>query len=117
MAEVVVSFSIGGQSDGPLRDAAYRMAAMASCHVDLVDGRWTCTLQPTPDAGRRGLTDAALRDHILNVVNDENLRDRLGDRTEGLRNVIVALAFGALARAEATPEQIRRTADGPLPAH
>ena len=34
---------------------------------------------------------------VLNLVTDENLRARVAERTDGVRNVILALAFGSLA--------------------
>jgi hypothetical protein len=43
----------------------------------------------------------ALKGHFLNLVVDENLRARVAQKTEALRNVIVALAFGSLATSQA----------------
>jgi len=36
-------------------------------------------------------------DWYLNLVADENLRTRVAEKTEGVRSVILALAFGSLA--------------------
>jgi len=41
--------------------------------------------------------EAALREHFLDLVTDENLREKIAAETSGVRNVILALAFGALA--------------------
>lgn len=95
---IAVSFGRDAQPEGPLREAAYRVAGVAACHVDLVEGRWVCGLTPLPESARKGLEGEALRAHFLALVNDENLRERIGQQTEGLRNVIVSLAFGALVQ-------------------
>jgi His-Xaa-Ser system protein HxsD len=42
-------------------------------------------------------SDDDLRESFLNLVVDENLRNRVAEKTEGVRNVILALAFGSLA--------------------
>jgi His-Xaa-Ser system protein HxsD len=93
MTEVCLTFSREAQDEGPLRQAAYRMASVAACQIDIVEGCWSCRLTASlPDA----LTPEALRDRFLAVLNDENLREQIEDRTSRLRDVIVALAFGAL---------------------
>ena len=38
-----------------------------------------------------------LRERFLDLVTDENLRLRVAEKTDGVRNVILALAFGSLA--------------------
>jgi hypothetical protein len=38
-----------------------------------------------------------LKERFLNLVADENLRARVAEKTEGVRNVILALAFASLA--------------------
>jgi hypothetical protein len=38
-----------------------------------------------------------LRVHFLDLVTDENLREKIAAETNGVRDVILALAFGALA--------------------
>ena len=93
--EVVLSFASEGQDEMPLRQAAYRMAGLAACQIDWSGDRWICVLttsgQDAPDAD-------TLRSRFLAVLNDENLRERIESRTAPIRDVIVALAFGALAR-------------------
>lgn len=37
------------------------------------------------------------------LVTDENLRAKVNSETTGIRNVILALAFGALAQKETPP--------------
>ena len=46
------------------------------------------------------LQAAELRSHFLNLVNDENLREKVSRETDRLRDVIVALAFGSLAKGD-----------------
>jgi hypothetical protein len=51
------------------------------------------------------VTEAELTEHFLDLVTDENLREKIAAETAGVRDVILALAFGALAvdREEAGP--------------
>jgi His-Xaa-Ser system protein HxsD len=86
----------------PLREAAYRFASIGTCHVDVVEGQWSCTLDGVKDAAGRVPAPDDLRRRFIELVNDENLREKLEVRTGSLRNVIVALAFGALAQKSAT---------------
>jgi hypothetical protein len=44
-----------------------------------------------------------LRCHFLDLVTDENLREKIASETAKTRDVILALAFGALAAANETP--------------
>ena len=94
MAEVVVDFDASIQSLGALQEAAYRVIDLAACQIDEAGGRYICRLFPTQPQ----MQDDELRSHFLNLVTDENLREKVGRETEGLRNVIVALAFGSLAQ-------------------
>jgi His-Xaa-Ser system protein HxsD len=94
VTEVCLTFSQEAQQEVPLRQAAYRIAGIAACHIDIVDGRWRCQLTAPV---REAPTPEALRERFLAVLNDENLREKIEERTARLRDVIVALAFGALA--------------------
>ena len=93
MTDVVVDFSVSMQSLGALQEAAYRVIGQASCHIDEVEGRYVCHLSPS----KNGPQSDELRAHFLNLVTDENLREKVGKETDRLRDVIVALAFGSLA--------------------
>lgn len=53
---------------------------------------------------REQLNTDSLRVQFLNFVADENLRARLADKTDGVRNVILALAFGSLAASQKEPD-------------
>jgi His-Xaa-Ser system protein HxsD len=96
MSDVVVDFSASVQSLGALREAAYRMIGLAACHIDEVDGRYVCRLSPSQPQ----LCGDDLRSHFLTLVTDENLREKVGNETDRLRDVIVALAFGSLVEGE-----------------
>ncbi|AKK27341.1 hypothetical protein [Mycobacterium sp. EPa45] len=96
MSDVVVVFSASVQSLGALQEAAYRLIGQASCHIDESDGRYVCRLSPS----HLQIDGDELRTHFLNLVTDENLREKVGRETGRLRDVIVALAFGSLAERE-----------------
>jgi His-Xaa-Ser system protein HxsD len=87
------------QSLGALEAAAYRLIGTATCQIDRVADRYVCRLAPSsnPQKGAALLSSDDLKERFLNLVVDENLRTRVADKTEGLRNVILALAFGSLA--------------------
>jgi His-Xaa-Ser system protein HxsD len=93
MAEIPVEFDRSTQSLGALREAAYRIIRDASCQIDAVGDRYLCRL--TPKQGRGAIEE--LREHFLDLVTDENLREKVAAETNGVRDVILALAFGALA--------------------
>lgn len=92
MAEIVVEFD-SSQSIGPLREAAYRLIGKASCQINTAGDGHVCRLTP-----KGSETDDAIRIRFLDLVTDENLREKVAVQTAPLRDVIVALAFGALAR-------------------
>lgn len=91
--DIVVDFSAAMQSLGALQEAAYRLIGHAACHVDEANGRYICRLSPS----QTQLQGDELRSHFLNLVTDENLREKVREETDRLRDVIVALAFGSLA--------------------
>lgn len=73
--------------------AAYRLISEASCLIEEGPGFYSCrfTLKdPTGDA-------EAVKAHFLDLLTDERLRERLEGQTQQMRNLIVSLAFGALA--------------------
>jgi len=97
---VEVEFDASIQSLGALEAAAYRLIGTASCHIRQTDGQFVCILavQSSKSTNEKLLESAdTLKSHFLNLVTDENLRVRLAGKTEGMRNVILALAFGSLA--------------------
>jgi His-Xaa-Ser system protein HxsD len=94
MSDIVVDFSVSTQSLGALQEAAYRLIGQAACQIDEADGRYVCRLSPS----QPHLNDGELRAHFLNLVTDENLREKVRRETDRLRDVIVALAFGSLVQ-------------------
>ena len=100
--EVAVDFDSRVQGLAALDAAAYRLIGTATCQIDRMEDRYVCRLAPTsnPQNGA-ALNSDGLKERFLNLVTDENLRTRVAEKTEGVRNVILALAFGSLA---ATPK-------------
>jgi His-Xaa-Ser system protein HxsD len=95
---IVVDFDSSIQSLGALDAAAYRLIGTATCQIDRVGDRYICRVTPSTSLQKReSLSGDDLRERFLNLVSDENLRIRVAQKTEGVRNVILALAFGSLA--------------------
>jgi His-Xaa-Ser system protein HxsD len=96
--EVVVDFDSSVQSLAALDAAFYRLIGTAICRVDRVGERYVCRLAPA-DNPQKGaaLSVNDLKERFLNLVTDENIRTRVAEKTEGVRNVILALSFGSLA--------------------
>jgi His-Xaa-Ser system protein HxsD len=92
MAEIVIEFG-STQSIDALREAAYRIIGEASCLIDTIKDRHVCRLTPKGPGKGEGV-----RERFLDLVTDENLRQKVTTETAPLRDVIVALAFGAIAR-------------------
>ena len=96
MSEIVVEFG-PSQPLGPLREAAYRLVGDASCQIDQIGDRHVCRLLPKKVPATDETADT-IRMRFLDLVTNENLREQVAADTEGVRNVILALAFGAIAR-------------------
>jgi His-Xaa-Ser system protein HxsD len=95
--QIVVDFDSSIQSLEALDAVAYRLIGTATCQISRVGDRYVCCLTPTASLQKRDtLSDDDLRERFLNLVVDENLRNRVAKKTEGVRNVILALAFGSL---------------------
>jgi His-Xaa-Ser system protein HxsD len=95
---IAVDFDCGIQSLHALDAAAYRLIGTATCQIDRVGDRYVCRLTPSIGPQKRDrLSTDELKERFLNLVADENLRARVAEKTEGVRNVILALAFGSLA--------------------
>jgi His-Xaa-Ser system protein HxsD len=97
MAELLVEFDRSTQSLGALREAAYRIISEASCQIDAAGERYVCRLTPKSGRDRISGGGAALRERFLDLVTDENLREKVATETSAVRDVILALAFGAIA--------------------
>jgi His-Xaa-Ser system protein HxsD len=92
MSDVVVEFAATSQSGGALREAAYRLIGTAHCQVDQIGESYVCRLSGVKDGA-----EEEVRGRFLDLVTDENLREKIAAQTEPMRNLIVSLAFGALA--------------------
>lgn len=94
MADVItVEFDEATQSLDALNASAYRLLDMANCAIEKRDGKFVCRLIPKGPA----LDSEAIKLRFLDCVTDENLRQHLAAKTEPVRNLILSLAFGALA--------------------
>jgi His-Xaa-Ser system protein HxsD len=93
-----VDFDLSVQTLDALEAAAYRLIGTATCQIERVGGRFVCHLVTQDRHSTGAVKDShELKTYFLNLVTDENLRARLAQKTEGMRNVILALAFGSLA--------------------
>jgi His-Xaa-Ser system protein HxsD len=97
MAEILVEFDHSTQSIGALREAAYRIIRDASCQIETAGDRYVCRLTPKQGRSSNSAGGGGLRENFLDLVTDENLREKVAAETSGVRDVILALAFGALA--------------------
>ena len=104
LIELAVDFDSSIQTLGALEAAAYRLIGTATCQIERVNDRFVCHLTAQNHPPRRDqLNTDSLRVQFLNLVADENLRARVAEKTDGVRNVILALAFGSLADAQREP--------------
>ena len=93
-APITVEFNEGVQSLDALHAAAYRLLDVATCQIERNGNRILCSL--TPKSGAK-ISDEALRTRFIDQVTDEVVRERLAEKVEPVRNLILSLAFGALA--------------------
>lgn len=91
---VTVEFDAAVQSLDALNAAAYRLLDAASCKIEKNGGKFICLLTPKNPSVESG---EPIRLRFLDCVTDENVRERLANKTEPVRNLILSLAFGALA--------------------
>ncbi len=89
---VVVDFDAATQSLAALNAAAYRLVGTATCLIEQEGTRYLCRITPNKE-----VDSGSLRSRFIELVTDENLRERLAARTEPVRNLLLSLAFGSLA--------------------
>lgn len=95
---ISVEFGAAAQSRAALDAAAYRLIGSASCQIELIQNTWVCQLTPARQSRDGTPTNLdELRARFLDLVTDENLRERVAAKTDRVRDVILALAFGSLA--------------------
>jgi His-Xaa-Ser system protein HxsD len=105
LIELAVDFDSNIQTLGALEAAAYRLIGTAACQIERVNDRFVCHLTAQIHPSRREqLNTHSLKIQFLHLVADENLRARVSEKTDGVRNVILALAFGSLAAAQNEPD-------------
>jgi len=105
LIELVVDFDSSIQTLGALEAAAYRLIGTATCQIERVNDRFACHLTAQARLPQRKQPSIdSLKVQFLNLVTDENLRARVAEKTEGVRNVILALAFGSLAASQKEPD-------------
>jgi His-Xaa-Ser system protein HxsD len=102
MTEILIKFDRSTQGISALREAAYRIVREASCQIDAAGVGYLCRLTPKPGLGPTG--GEGLRARFLDLVTDENLREQVAAQTSGVRDVILALAFGALVTVQQDAE-------------
>ena len=102
MTDLIVEFRKRDQSLAALREAAYRLIGDGSCQIESSEDGYLCRLAPQPSPGRGPQID--LKGRVLDLVTDENLREQIAAKTEPTRNLILALAFGALAERASAAE-------------
>jgi len=98
LPEILIEFDRAIQNIGPLREAAYRLIGLATCALETADNRYVCRLELNDGPVARGLGEQGLRQRFVDLVTDENLREKVSTETANIRNVILALAFGALVK-------------------
>lgn len=92
--EILMEFSTQTQSLGALREAAYRMIGVASCQIDSTQEAYKCRLMPCKGVQ---LGKLEIQSRFIDFITDENLREKISTETARTRDLIMALAFGALA--------------------
>jgi len=98
-----VDFDGSIQTLSALEAAAYRLIGTATCQIERAGDRFVCHLAAQHDRAGGGFAVSgadALKVRFLDLVTDENLRARVSEKTDGVRNVILALAFGSLAASQ-----------------
>ena len=91
---ITVEFDEGVYTLDTLNAAAYRLIDAASCQIEVSHKKLVCRL--TPKDGVKADKEA-IRLRFLDYVTDESIRERLATKVEPVRNLILSLAFGALA--------------------
>jgi len=85
---IVVDFAEGIYAPDAFKRAAYALMARATVHIEPKDGLIRCVLKPA--AGQDPVTlEADFRREVL----DQDLRISTERDTEGVRNLILGLAF------------------------
>lgn len=92
LTSISLRFDASTQSLDALRSAAYRILDIANCEISKDNEYWICLL-----SAKIEVAETTLKSRFLDLVTDENIRESLATKTEPVRNLILSLAFGALA--------------------
>ena len=93
MTAISVEFDGFAYTREALHAAAYRIIGTVSCQIEKKETNYVCLLTPVAT----DVDPNALRRRFLDLVTDECVREQLHTKTDGYRNLILSLAFGALA--------------------
>jgi His-Xaa-Ser system protein HxsD len=94
MAATTVEFDQATQSLEALNAAAYRLLGSATCMIEKTEAKYLVSVTPLGSSG----PIEELCQRFIATVTDENVREQIARRTEPVRNLILALAFGSLAQ-------------------
>lgn len=88
---VRLRLSVATYSDYAIQKAAYRLARKCAVHLEPREDGFMVTLVPErlvdSDSSRQLVVD------FLRQLNDELLRERIGEQTNGIRELLLAHAF------------------------
>ncbi len=93
MSAACVEFDVSLQSVEALKEAAYRFLPFGTCNLQTEGTRIFCFLEPSDVE----CAEKELRQRFLTIVTDENVREKIENDVRPVRDLILALAFGALA--------------------
>ena len=92
MAATIIEFHQATQSLEALNAAAYRLLGSATCKIEPAGTTYVVSI--VPSAASANVDE--LHQRFMATVTDENVREQIARRTEPVRNLILALAFGSL---------------------
>ena len=93
MAATTIEFDQATQSLEALNAAAYRLLGSAICKIEPAGTKYVVSV--VASAASANVDELGQR--FMATVTDENVREQIAQRTEPVRNLILALAFGSLA--------------------
>lgn len=80
-----------------LHAATYRLIGEATCTIERQDTTWVCEITPALKRSKPETLEQDVKQRFMALVTDESLREKVAQKTDGVRNVILALAFGSMA--------------------
>lgn len=107
-APLEVTFTAEAHSSDAIQRAAYKFTDRFALELQRTGDKHVCLLHPTRDSGLDTETVNAFRIEVL----DQALRERIREETNGVRNVILALAFSKVGSHVADTQRVTE-ADAP----